>query len=100
MDITLIRQNIVRARKSLNLTQVEMAYIIGISRQSYCNLENGKTAVINKQIIKMSEQCGLPLELILFGLLRESLSEDSEMIITELREKVECLIQLIRENNH
>ena len=44
-----------------------MAQLIGISRQAYINLEKGKTALINKQIIKMAEKCGMTEEEILFG---------------------------------
>ena len=98
MNTSLIKQSIVNVRRSLNLTQVEMAHIIGVSRQSYINLENCKISIINKQIVRMSEIFGIPEELILFGIMRKRLSEDNEMLIAELREKLDSLIQLIRES--
>lgn len=100
MNILLIRQNIINARISLNLTQVQMAQLLGISRQAYINIETGKTALINKQIIKMSQKCDLTLERILFGHLRmsdtvEVLVEENDQIISALKNKLDTLIQLL-----
>lgn len=100
MNILLIRQNIINARISLNLTQVQMAQLLGISRQAYINIETGKTALINKQIIKMSQKCDLTLERILFGHLRmsdtvEVLVEENDQIISALKNKLDTMIQLL-----
>ena len=43
-----IKHNILKVRESLNLTQEEMAKMIGLSRQAYINLEQGATSLVNK----------------------------------------------------
>ncbi|MBO4466309.1 MAG: helix-turn-helix transcriptional regulator [Bacteroidales bacterium] len=108
-----VKKNIAEVRNSMKLTQAEMAKKIGISRQAYINLESGKTSVINKQITKMAERCGLPEEKILFGYSVEELSsnmlheseahkEQLNTVIKEkddeieaLKEKLDILTQLI-----
>ena len=108
-----VEKNIAEVRNSMKLTQAEMAKKIGISRQAYINLEHGKTSVINKQITKMAERCGLPEEKILFGYSVEELSssmlreneahkEQLSAVIKEkdeqievLKEKLDILTQLI-----
>ena len=62
-----IKQNILKVRESLNLTQDEMAKLIGLSRQAYINLEHGGTSIINKWLLKMSEMTGVDLEVFLLG---------------------------------
>lgn len=108
-----VKKNIAEVRNSMKLTQAEMAKKIGISRQAYINLEHGKTSVINKQISKMAESCGLPEEKILFGysvdelsssMLQESEAHQEQLnaVISEkdeeievLKEKLDILTQLI-----
>lgn len=76
-----IKWNIRQARKSLHLTQSELAFRMGISRQSYISLESGTTAIINPNIAKMSDATGLPEEEILFAPSRK------EMSYSELKER-------------
>lgn len=113
MNKTMIKKNISDVRNSLKLTQAEMAEKIGISRQAYINLENGKTSPINKQISKMAEECGITEEKILFGVshaemeasqlreaedLREKLQlieQENNNKITELKDKLDVLTQLV-----
>ena len=100
MNTCLICQNIVNARISLNMTQVQMANLIGVSRQAYIKLENGKTAIINKQIVRMAQKCGLAEERILFGFLDfsdtlEALNEENEKIISEMKNKLDSLLRLV-----
>lgn len=88
MNPTQIKKNISDARNALNLTQAEMAEKIGISRQAYLNLENGKTSPINKQITKMAESCGITEEKILFGYSYAEM-ESSQLRETEtLKERI------------
>ena len=62
-----IKHNILKVRESLNLTQEEMAKMIGLSRQAYINLEHGGTSLINKWLFRMSEATGVELEVFLLG---------------------------------
>ena len=60
-----IKHNILKVRESLNLTQEEMAKMIGLSRQAYINLEHGGTSLVNKWLFRMSEATGVELEVFL-----------------------------------
>lgn len=51
----------------MNLTQDEMAKMIGLSRQAYINLEHGGTSLINKWLFRISEATGVDLEVFLLG---------------------------------
>ena len=62
-----IKHNILKVRESLNLTQEEMAKMIGLSRQAYINLEHGGTSLVNKWPFRMSEATGVELEVFLLG---------------------------------
>ena len=62
-----IKYNIFKVRESLNLTQEEMAKMIGLSRQAYINLEHGGTSLVNKWLFRMSEATGVELEVFLLG---------------------------------
>lgn len=62
-----IKNNILKVRESLNLTQEEMAKMIGLSRQAYINLEHGGTTLVNKWLFRMAEATGVELEVFLLG---------------------------------
>ena len=62
-----IKNNILKVRESLNLTQEEMANMIGLSRQAYINLEHGVTTLVNKWLFRMAEATGVELEVFLLG---------------------------------
>lgn len=67
MDNTSIKENIRRCRKMCNMTQEELAYLIGISLTAYRDLEKGPTAIINTNIHKIADATGSTVEEILLG---------------------------------
>ena len=89
MNKNQIKKNISEIRNSLNLTQAEMAEKIGISRQAYINLENWKTAPINKQITKMAENCGISEDKILFGYSHAEMQASQLREAGDLKEQIE-----------
>lgn len=70
-----IRQNLLAAREAAKLTQEEIAHKMGISRQTYINLEKGKTKIYNPKLTKASLICGVPEEKIILGYNPKKLSE-------------------------
>lgn len=112
MDNKEIKWNIRQARKSLQMSQGELADKMGISRQAYVKLETGNTAIINHHISEMSEATGFPEEMILFGLDRKEagydeikerqkwqdrlaeVRKDGEKQIAELRNRLSLLEEL------
>ncbi len=89
-----VKLNIRKARKSLHLTQAELAKRMNISRQSYINIESGKTEIINRYIEVMSDVTGIPEEKILFGFSWKEMNSD------ELQERNELHNKILETQNH
>jgi len=53
-------------RTKLNLTQMEMAEKLGVSKESYQNYENYKTTMRIDLAIKFSKVVGIPFDSIIF----------------------------------
>lgn len=62
MDNSSVKENIIRLRKSLNLSQTEMAERMGISRTAYRNIENGSTKLLSDNLMKIAEICNTTVE--------------------------------------
>ena len=54
MDNNSIKNNICKFRKQKNMTQEEMAGLLGISLTAYRELEKGSTNVVSQHIITMA----------------------------------------------
>ena len=54
MDNTTIKKNIRNVRKSMKVTQEEMAHRMGISLTAYRDLEKGDTAIVNTNLKKVA----------------------------------------------
>ena len=102
MNIELLRRNIREQRKSLGLTQEEMARKLGISRQAYNNIEQGKTIMINRKLPKIADQLCISVDHLLLGYdpapdassLRQELREKEEKLAYSERERREMQIRL------
>lgn len=60
MNTDIIRENIIKARKKLSMSQEMMAEKIGISRTAYANIESGRTCLINKNLCKIANIIDIP----------------------------------------
>lgn len=85
MDEKSICERILINRKRVGLTQEEMARQIGISVNSYREIENGSTKLINKRIVKIGELLGIPPEELLTG--NTSQLEDYDRKIEEIEKR-------------
>lgn len=54
MDNTTIKKNIRNVRKSMKVTQEEMAHRMGMSLTAYRDLEKGDTAIVNTNLKKVA----------------------------------------------
>ncbi|MFA6770365.1 MAG: helix-turn-helix transcriptional regulator [Bacteroidales bacterium] len=66
MECKQIRERIRRARRVKGYTQEYMAESLGISTNSYREIESGKTTLINPRLCKIAELLGLPMESLIF----------------------------------
>lgn len=102
MNIELLRRNIREQRKSLGLTQEEMARKLGISRQAYNNIEQGKTIMINRKLPRIADHLCVSVDHLLLGYdpapdastLRQELHEKEEKLAYSERERREMQIRL------
>lgn len=62
MDNHTIKANIRAIRESKGLTQEQMALRLGMNRQSYWTLENGKTQLVSERLFDIANALNTPLE--------------------------------------
>ncbi len=102
MTDTQISINVAKAREAMHLTQEEMANVLGISRQAYGNLERGKTTLLNKQLPRIAEVCGISLDKLCMGYdtnlnpekLQEELKERTQQLEYSEREREKMQLKL------
>ncbi len=86
-DNTLLKEmgeRIYRRRKSLKLTQEELAEKLGVSTQMISNLELGKKAVRPENLAKLSVALNISSDYVLFG-------KDKNIPAEDLYEKILAL---------
>lgn len=92
-------------RKKANMTQQEMARMIGIKRTTYRNLESGTTKIINETAIRVANALKKPIEAIITdydfsgpspALLMERNKEFEKEIVTLSKELSETRDKLSR----
>lgn len=67
MDNNTVKENIIRQRKSLKLSQQDVAEKIGMSRTAYRNIEKGDTRLLSDNIGKIAEVFGVDAEELVLG---------------------------------
>lgn len=82
VDYIQLGQRIKRKRKSLGLSQAELAFITGLSCQHISNIENGKSKVSLEKLVAIANA----LHCMLDELVCESLSNNRYIIYNELSE--------------
>ena len=63
------------ARKSLDITQVELAKILGISKASLCDIERGRQMVSPELAMKIATKAGLSKKLAVQACLQDQLKK-------------------------
>ena len=84
MDEKTAKKNLLRTRNEINLSQQQIADMIGISRNAYRSLESGPTRIINNKIEKLAEITGKTQEELVLGY---QPVEDLEREISRVRER-------------
>lgn len=69
-------QRIVTMRRSMRMTQQELANELGISRASVAFMETGRTSSARKHIPKLAEIFGVPPDLFLTGLVEANVTQE------------------------
>ena len=92
MDNNSVKENILKLRKELGVTQKEMASRLGISRVAYANLESGDTRTISPLVEKAAEVGNVPVEALLLG---KKVLEDGSGHAYRIREGYEQRISIL-----
>jgi transcriptional regulator with XRE-family HTH domain len=88
MNYDLIRERIKRERRALGFTQEYMAVTLGISANSYREIENGATMLINPRLDEIAKILKTPLESLIFGTLtNEEHLRKTEQLEREYQER-------------
>ncbi len=97
MDLNSIRNRILAERKKIGLTQDEMGQRLGISGNAYRDIENGKTSLISKRLLDISEILEISPEELIVGY--NIPAEDFKNKLNEAEKEFNKRIAEI-ENNH
>lgn len=65
MDNSKAKKNLRDLRKKANMTQLEMARLLGIKRTTYRNIETGPTKLINDNVFRIADILKRPAEAII-----------------------------------
>ncbi len=90
MDKNSVKENLLKMRSRLGLSQEAMAEKLGISRTAYRNIETGKTKLISNHADKIASILGITTEELLLG---HSTEERSAASAEDIREKYESRIR-------
>ena len=82
--------NIAKRRIELGLTQEKAAERIGLSRQAYSRIENGKTHLISDRVYDIADAFGCDKNLILLGYDMTFDPEKIKALLNEKDEKIVC----------
>ena len=118
MDNDSIKKNLLKIRLEHNLSQEEMADILGVARNTYRNIEKGGTRLLSETIMKVAAWAGITPEEVALGYApvetgstklkdaRErfnykvkALTEDYEARLDALRQENALLKDLIKEKD-
>lgn len=118
MDNDSIKRNLLKLRQEHDLSQEEMADILGIARNTYRNIEKGGTKLISDTVKKVADWAGITPEEVVLGYypseknsarLRDAreqfntrvkaVTDDYEMKLDRLRGENDLLKDLIREKD-
>ena len=67
MDNDSIKKNLLRLRLERNMSQEDMAEVLGVARNTYRSIEKGKTHLISDTILKVADWAGVEPEEVVLG---------------------------------
>lgn len=92
MNNDTVKKNLEAIRLSNKLSQEEMANALGITRNTYRNIEKGKTKLISETILKVAEWAEISPEEVVLGY---APVEDHDSVLKETREKLNGRIKML-----
>ncbi|MGI6006615.1 MAG: helix-turn-helix transcriptional regulator [Ruminococcus sp.] len=84
MDLDLLAQNLRFFRKAYGYTQEQLAEVLNIQRQSYCNYENGRRTPSIEILADITELYGITLDMLIQPVNNNSDSGISDYTIVQL----------------
>lgn len=87
-----VKKNLESIRVSNNLSQEEMAVVLGVTRNTYRNIEKGKTKLISDTVMKVAEWADMTPEEVVLGY---APVEDRENVLRETRDRLNGRIKTL-----
>lgn len=94
MNNDTVKKNLENIRLNRKLSQEEMANVLGVARNTYRNIEKGRTKLISDTVMKVAEWAEITPEEVVLGYVP---IDDKDSVLKETRERLNERIRVLTE---
>lgn len=94
MNNDTVKKNLENIRLNKKLSQEEMANVLGVARNTYRNIEKGRTKLISDTVMKVAEWAEITPEEVVLGYVPV---DDKDSVLKETRERLNDRIKGLTE---
>ena len=93
MDNESIKKNLLKVRLEHNMSQEDMAEVLGVARNTYRSIEKGSTKLISDTVMKVADWAGMEPEEIVLGYMPSE--EKGSQKLKDARERFNLRVKTI-----
>ena len=93
MDNESIKKNLLKVRLEHNMSQEDMAEVLGVARNTYRSIEKGSTKLISDTVMKVADWAGMEPEEIVLGYMPSE--EKGSQKLKDVRERFNLRVKAI-----
>lgn len=93
MDNESIKKNLLKVRLEHNMSQEDMAEVLGVARNTYRSIEKGSTKLISDTVMKVADWAGMEPEEIVLGYMPSE--EKGSQKLKDARERYNLRVKTI-----
>lgn len=93
MDNESIKKNLLKVRLEHNMSQEDMAEVLGVARNTYRSIEKGSTKLISDTVMKVADWAGMEPEEIVLGYMPSE--EKGSQKLKDARERFNLRVKAI-----
>lgn len=93
MDNESIKKNLLKVRLEHNMSQEDMAEVLGVARNTYRSIEKGSTKLISDTVMKVADWAGMEPEEIVLGYMPSE--EKGSQKLKDVRERFNLRVKTI-----
>lgn len=94
MNNDTVKKNLENIRLNKKLSQEEMANVLGVARNTYRNIEKGRTKLISDTVMKVAEWAEITPEEVVLGYVP---LDEKDSVLKETRERLNERIRVLTE---